>query len=50
MHLALAILLLWAGAALLFVAFHPLESGSTPSAVVDSLAGHMANVSNAYQS
>lgn len=49
MHLALAIVLLWIGAALLFVAFHPMQSGSTPSAAVDSLAGHMSNVSNAYQ-
>lgn len=49
MNLALAILFLWLGAALLFVAFHPMESGATPSAATESLAGHMANVTNAYQ-
>lgn len=49
MNLALAILFLWLGAALLFVAFHPMESGSTPSAAGESLAGHLANVKNAYE-
>jgi hypothetical protein len=48
MHLALAIVLLWIGVALLFVAFHPMQSGSTPGAATESLAGHLANVDNAY--
>lgn len=40
MDLALAIIFLWLGAALLFVAFHPLsgESGSdTPGGVIKSI-------------
>lgn len=49
MNLALAILLLWVGAMLLTVAFHPLASGSTtPGAVLESLEDKVASQTSAY--
>jgi hypothetical protein len=48
-NLALAILLLWLGALLLTVAFHPLASGSsTPGAVLESLESKIADQKSAY--
>lgn len=52
MNLALAIVCLWAGGALLFVAFHPLqiESGSSgPHQVLHSLQSSVASRSSAYE-
>lgn len=52
MNLALAIVFLWAGGALLFVAFHPLklESGTPgPHQAVQSLQAAIANRSSAYE-
>lgn len=51
MSLALAIVLLWAGAALLFVAFHPLHLESAkgaPSDVLHSLQSSIADRGSAY--
>jgi hypothetical protein len=51
MALALAILFLWLGAALLFVAFHPLKLESlhnAPSDVVHSLQTSIADQGSAY--
>lgn len=52
MNLALAIVCLWVGAALMFVAFHPLkvEAGqSGPHQVVQSLQAAIATKSSAYE-
>lgn len=51
MRTALVITLLWAGAALLFVAFHPLavESGSgRPGDIMHSLQAEVAKQNSAY--
>lgn len=51
MNLALAILFLWLGAALMFVAFHPLALESAtgaPGDVVKSLRTEMQKSANAY--
>jgi hypothetical protein len=51
-NLALAIVCLWAGGALLFVAFHPLqvEQGSAgPHQVLQSLQATVANKNSAYE-
>jgi hypothetical protein len=43
-NLALAIIFLWLGAALLVVAFHPLTgTGASPGAVVNELQAKVAN-------
>lgn len=49
MRLALAIVFLWIGAALLFVAFHPLdESVKTPGDMVDQLRTDLGKHDSAY--
>jgi hypothetical protein len=51
MNLALAIVFLWAGAALLFIAFHPLNlktAKGAPSDVLGSLRVAMEHKGNAY--
>lgn len=51
MNLALAILFLWLGAALLFVAFHQLTletAKGSPADVIKSLRVAMQNTGNAY--
>ena len=49
MNMALGITLMWIGAALLYVAFHPL-SGATPGAVIKELQGLFQKQTNAYSS
>lgn len=51
MNLAFAIVFLWLGAALLYVAFHPLtleSSHGVPGDVVESLRSGMEKGKNAY--
>lgn len=51
MNLAFAIVFLWLGGALLFVAFHPLSlesSKGVPGDVVDSLRSSIEKGKNAY--
>lgn len=52
MNLALAIIFLWLGVALMFVAFHPLSLESAtgaPGDVVKSLRTEMQKSGNAYE-